>query len=49
MAYILAYHPDVETKDVPTLNRDVGKRIQALSQRVLLQNHKDMGNRLGER
>jgi mRNA interferase RelE/StbE len=28
MAYVLVYHPDVQTKDIPTLNRDVGKRIQ---------------------
>ena len=28
MAYILVYHPEVKTKDVPKLNRDVGKRIQ---------------------
>jgi len=28
MAYTLVYHPEVQTKDVPTLNRDVAKRIQ---------------------
>ena len=28
MAYTLVYHPEVKTKDVPTLNRDVAKRIQ---------------------
>jgi mRNA interferase RelE/StbE len=28
MAYILVYHPEVKTRDVPKLNRDVGKRIQ---------------------
>ena len=28
MPYILVYHPEVKTKDVPALNRDVGKRIQ---------------------
>ena len=28
MAYTLVYHPEVKTKDVPTLNRDVGTRIQ---------------------
>jgi mRNA interferase RelE/StbE len=28
MAYTLVYHPEVKTKDVPTLNRDVGKRIE---------------------
>jgi mRNA interferase RelE/StbE len=28
MAYILVYHPEVKTKDIPKLNRDVGKRIQ---------------------
>ena len=28
MAYILVYHPEVKTKDVRKLNRDVGKRIQ---------------------
>jgi mRNA interferase RelE/StbE len=28
MAYILVYHPEVKAKDVPTLNRDVAKRIQ---------------------
>jgi mRNA interferase RelE/StbE len=29
VAYILVYHPEVKTKDVPKLNRDVGKRIQS--------------------
>jgi len=29
MAYTLVYHPEVQTKDVPTLNRDVVKRIQS--------------------
>lgn len=28
MPYFLVYHPEVKTKDVATLNRDVGKRIQ---------------------
>ena len=28
MAYTLVYHPEVKAKDVPTLNRDVAKRIQ---------------------
>jgi mRNA interferase RelE/StbE len=28
MAYILVYHPEVKTRDILTLNRDVGKRIQ---------------------
>jgi len=28
MAYTLVYHPEVRTRDVPALNRDVGKRIQ---------------------
>jgi len=28
MAYTLVYHPEVKTKDIPTLNRDVAKRIQ---------------------
>ena len=28
MAYTLAYHPEVKAKDVPTLNRDVAKRVQ---------------------
>ena len=28
MAYTLVYHPEVKTKDVATLNRDVAKRIQ---------------------
>ena len=28
MAYTLVYHPEVKTKDVPTLNRDVATRIQ---------------------
>ena len=28
MPYILVYHPEVKTKDVATLNRDVGKRIE---------------------
>jgi mRNA interferase RelE/StbE len=28
MAYTLVYHPEVKTKDVPKLNRDVAKRIQ---------------------
>jgi mRNA interferase RelE/StbE len=28
MAYTLVYHPEVKSKDVPTLNRDVAKRIQ---------------------
>ena len=28
MPYTLVYHPEVKTKDVATLNRDVGKRIQ---------------------
>jgi mRNA interferase RelE/StbE len=28
MAYTLVYHPEVKTKDVSTLNRDVAKRIQ---------------------
>lgn len=28
MPYALVYHPEVKTTDVPTLNRDVGKRIQ---------------------
>jgi mRNA interferase RelE/StbE len=28
MAYILVYNPEVKTKDVPKLKRDVGKRIQ---------------------
>jgi hypothetical protein len=25
---VLVYHPEVKTKDVPKLNRDVAKRIQ---------------------
>jgi mRNA interferase RelE/StbE len=28
MAYILVYHPEVKTRDILTLNRDVGTRIQ---------------------
>ena len=28
MPYTLVYHPEVKTKDVPALNRDVRKRIQ---------------------
>jgi mRNA interferase RelE/StbE len=28
MAYTLVYHPEIKTEDVPTLNRDVAKRIQ---------------------
>ena len=28
MAYTPVYHPEVKAKDVPTLNRDVAKRIQ---------------------
>jgi mRNA interferase RelE/StbE len=28
MAFALVYHPDVKTKDIPTLNRDVSRRIQ---------------------
>ena len=28
MPYTLVYHPEVKTKDVSALNRDVGKRIQ---------------------
>ena len=28
MPFTLVYHPHVKTKDIPTLNRDVGKRIQ---------------------
>ena len=28
MAYTLVYHPEVKTKDVPKLNRDIAKRIQ---------------------
>lgn len=28
MAYTLVYHPEVETNDASTLNRDVAKRIQ---------------------
>ena len=28
MPFTLVYHPDVRTKDIPTLNRDIKKRIQ---------------------
>ena len=28
MPFTLVYHPDVKSKDIPTLNRDIGKRIQ---------------------
>ena len=28
MPFTLVYHPHVKAKDIPTLNRDVGKRIQ---------------------
>jgi mRNA interferase RelE/StbE len=28
MAYTLVYHPEVKTKDVATLNRNVAKRIR---------------------
>ena len=28
MAFKLVYHLEVKTKDIPTLNRDVAKRIQ---------------------
>lgn len=28
MAFALVYHPDVKTKDIPTLNRDTSRRIQ---------------------
>jgi hypothetical protein len=45
MAYMLVYHPEVKTKDVPKLNRDVGKRIQ----RASLLNRSDMGNLSDER
>ena len=27
MPFTLVYHPDVKSKDIPTLNRDIGKRI----------------------
>jgi mRNA interferase RelE/StbE len=28
MAYTLVYHPEVGTIDVPTLNRDIAKRVK---------------------
>jgi mRNA interferase RelE/StbE len=28
MPFTLIYHPEVKTKDIPTLNRDIDKRIQ---------------------
>jgi len=28
MPFTLVYHPDVKSKDIPTLNRDISKRIQ---------------------
>ena len=28
MAYTLLYHPEVKSKDIPTINNDVSKRIQ---------------------
>jgi len=38
MAYTLVYYPEVKTKDVPTLNRDVAKRIQrAIENRLVVE------------
>jgi len=41
MAYTLVYHPEVKAKDVPTLNRDVAKRIQrAIENRLGVEPHR---------
>ena len=38
MAYALVYHPEVKTKDVAKLNRDVAKRIQrAIENRLTIE------------
>lgn len=38
MAYALVYHPEVKTRDVATLNRDVAKRIQrAIENRLTIE------------
>jgi mRNA interferase RelE/StbE len=38
MAYRLFYHPEVKTKDIPRLNRDVATRIQrAIENRLALE------------
>ena len=41
MAYALVYHPEIKTKDVSTLNRDVAKRIQhAIENRLAVEPQK---------
>jgi len=38
MPYTLVYHPEVKTKDVPALNRDVRKKLQrAIESRLTLE------------
>ena len=44
MPFTLVYHPDVKSKDIPTLNRDISKRIQrAIESRLTVE-----PQRLGE-
>jgi mRNA interferase RelE/StbE len=38
MPFTLVYHPHVKTKDIPTLNRDIVKRIQrAIESRLTIE------------
>jgi hypothetical protein len=49
MPFTLVYHPHVKTKDIPPLNRDIGKRIQRAIESRLTPSRKDMASLSGER